>query len=69
MGAARVVRAGDRAAPPAGARGAGGGRVHDQLRHVDVDADLLRPPRQPPARRLLPRQQRHPGLRLRSHGT
>jgi hypothetical protein len=34
-----------------------------------VHADILRPPRQRPARRRLPRQQRHPALRLRPHGT
>nr|CAD1841090.1 unnamed protein product [Ananas comosus var. bracteatus] len=48
-------------------RGAGGGGVHAQQRALHIHADLLRPPRQPPARRLLPRQQRHPSLRLRSH--
>ncbi|EEE59384.1 hypothetical protein OsJ_11500 [Oryza sativa Japonica Group] len=50
-------------------RGAGRGGVHDQLRHVDVDADHLRPARHAGARRRLARQRRHPGLRLRPHGT
>jgi hypothetical protein len=61
------VRGGDAAAgAPGRARRA---RVHDQLPHVHVHADLLGPPRHARARRRLARQHRHPGLRLRPHGT
>jgi hypothetical protein len=57
------------AAAPHSAGGPGRGGVHAHHRHVVGHEDLLRAGRQRPARRCLPRQQRHPGLRLRPHGT
>ena len=61
------VRGGAAAADAAG--GAGRAGVHGELPHVHVDADLLRPPRHAGARRRLAGEQRHPDLRLRTHGT
>ena len=67
VGAAGVAGRRRGASPAAPDRSAGGGRVHDQLPHVHVHADLLRPARQPRARRRLAGQHRHPGLCLRPH--
>lgn len=49
-------------------RGAGHRGVRAQQRALHLDADLLRPPRQPRARCFVARQQWYPDLRLRPHG-